>query len=325
MCKSLITLFLLLAVPVFGQAPGDLNCNNICFEIADVVVAVQTLMSSCSLDSMPECLIENSDVDEDSISLTMGDYLFMYNFVSGFPNRNFPRNPLADTLRVASSEAYPGQTLSLPVDLVTADTLSAFEFYLVTDPQYLTIDTLLAEPGLEINEQLCQGSLFVFACSLFYLGDPILLMPGTHHLGDIVVSVASEIYDPVTTPITFSSDPGYVCHTGLANISFFTPVLVNSVIEITPTDVSQDANTLPDEVSIGAFPNPFNSSVTLFVNGMDRAEIGVFDIAGRRIALLHAQDGKAVWDASGYSSGVYFARIVGVAEVSNSLKLVYMK
>jgi hypothetical protein len=146
---------MLLAVPALGQTPGDLNCNNYTYEISDAIRVVQTLTYSCSLDSIAECLIQNSDMDGDSIYLTVGDYVYMSEFIAEVTPCQCPQNPSSDTLRPASGEAYPGQTLTLPLDLMTADTLSAFEFYLVVNPQYLTIDTLLAEPGFEIKEQLC--------------------------------------------------------------------------------------------------------------------------------------------------------------------------
>ena len=234
--------------------------------------------------------------------------------MQGLPNSNFPRNPLSDTLRVASSSAYPGQTLTLPVNLVTADTLSGFEFYLIPQSQYLTIDTFIAEQGLLFSEQFCNGSFFAIGCSLYYQID----------LGDLVVSVNENIAHPVTTSILFSNDPSKLLYTGLSNSRFFHPVLVNSAIQIEPEGIRSEPNALPGEITLEAYPNPFNAQTTIFISGVDRAEIGIFDITGRQVISLEAFDGKAVWNATGRSSGLYFARAI-TGDKSVSVRLTLLK
>ena len=68
--------------------------------------------------------------------------------------------------------------------------------------------------------------------------------------------------------------------------------------------ITEDNPHLPENyLSLKAYPNPFNSNTTITISGIDNAEISIFDITGRQIVLLHAENGKAVWDASGYSSG----------------------
>ncbi|HBZ02178.1 MAG TPA: hypothetical protein DEO84_12750 [candidate division Zixibacteria bacterium] len=72
------------------------------------------------------------------------------------------------------------------------------------------------------------------------------------------------------------------------------------------------------------YPNPFNAATTLRLSSPIDAEIGIYDIAGRRVAMLHAKDGNAVWDASSYSSGIYFARAQSGVK-GQSIKLVLLK
>jgi hypothetical protein len=79
----------------------------------------------------------------------------------------------------------------------------------------------------------------------------------------------------------------------------------------------------PDKFSLSAYPNPFNSATTLTLSGIDSAEIEIYDIAGRKITTLQATHGRALWDASGVSSGVYFARVAG--EKANTIKLILLK
>ncbi len=80
---------------------------------------------------------------------------------------------------------------------------------------------------------------------------------------------------------------------------------------------------LPKEISMSAYPNPFNSATTITLSGNENAEIEIYDITGRIITSLHAPHGRALWDASGVSSGIYFARVA--AEGQALVKLVLVK
>jgi photosystem II stability/assembly factor-like uncharacterized protein len=79
-------------------------------------------------------------------------------------------------------------------------------------------------------------------------------------------------------------------------------------IHRTLTGVEEEEPNLPAGISLSAYPNPFNSATTFTTNLEDDFTIDIFDITGGRIASLTARGGKAIWDASAYSSGVYFAR-----------------
>jgi hypothetical protein len=82
-----------------------------------------------------------------------------------------------------------------------------------------------------------------------------------------------------------------------------------------------DTPQLPDEISHTAYPNPFNSSVTIsFALPHDgEAAVTIYDIMGRRVrtlsgGILRAGTNSIVWDATddsgaALSSGVYFYRI----------------
>jgi hypothetical protein len=72
------------------------------------------------------------------------------------------------------------------------------------------------------------------------------------------------------------------------------------------------------------YPNPFNVTTTLRLSRHVDAEIDIYDITGRRIAWLHAKGGNGIWDASGFSSGLYFARVEG-CDISKSIKLMLLK
>jgi hypothetical protein len=89
------------------------------------------------------------------------------------------------------------------------------------------------------------------------------------------------------------------------------------------TDSVNDDITLPREVKIGSYPNPFNASTLLILNGLNNPAIEIYDITGRLITTLHTIGGQALWDASTYSSGLYFARVA--VEKASTIKLVLVK
>jgi hypothetical protein len=90
-----------------------------------------------------------------------------------------------------------------------------------------------------------------------------------------------------------------------------------------PDAVERDANPLPTTIQLRAYPNPFNSATTITLTGAEQAEIGIYDITGRLVTTLHTVSGQALWDASAYSSGLYFARLAG--EKAGTIKLVLVK
>jgi hypothetical protein len=89
-----------------------------------------------------------------------------------------------------------------------------------------------------------------------------------------------------------------------------------------PDAIDNDIS-LPNSLTISAYPNPFNSATTITLTGAEQAEISIYDITGRLITTLHTVSGQALWNASAYSSGIYFARLAG--EKENTIKLVLVK
>jgi hypothetical protein len=90
----------------------------------------------------------------------------------------------------------------------------------------------------------------------------------------------------------------------------------------TTDNIEEPIASPPNAVSLSAYPNPFNSTTTIIVT--QDAPIFIYDITGRLISTLYAEDGGAVWDASAFSSGIYFAKAV-VSNNSNIVKLLYLK
>ncbi len=100
---------------------------------------------------------------------------------------------------------------------------------------------------------------------------------------------------------------------------FYKRFTTDSTVGIIEPDISPPAG-----FSLSAYPNPFNSSTTITVSGMTESEIDIYDITGRLMTVLSTKDGRAVWDAGGLSSGVYFARVSGDGDC-RALRLVLLK
>jgi hypothetical protein len=95
-------------------------------------------------------------------------------------------------------------------------------------------------------------------------------------------------------------------------------------IHRTITGVEDEESPIPTNITLSAYPNPFNSRTVISVAGIAEASIGIYDITGRRLATLKAENGRAVWDAVGVSSGVYFARLEG-SRKAETLKMVLLR
>ena len=89
------------------------------------------------------------------------------------------------------------------------------------------------------------------------------------------------------------------------------------------SSIREPEGCLPKDISLLAYPNPFNSATTITLTGGEQAEIAIYDITGSLITTLHTIGGQALWDASANSSGLYFARVAG--EKASTVKLVLVK
>jgi parallel beta-helix repeat protein len=99
-----------------------------------------------------------------------------------------------------------------------------------------------------------------------------------------------------------------------------------------PTDILASQLSVPNKFSISQnYPNPFNSSTTIKYDlpKAGRVSIKVYDLLGRKVETLVDEDKQAgqhsaIWDASAYSSGVYFYRIKA-GDFTQTRKMILLK
>jgi hypothetical protein len=92
------------------------------------------------------------------------------------------------------------------------------------------------------------------------------------------------------------------------------------------------ANQLPEDYSLRAYPNPFNSKTIITYNNLKGGEIEIYNINGQKIRTFKTaeiKEGQIEWDArdalgNKVSSGIYFARAGG--DYNNAaIKLLYLR
>ncbi len=89
---------------------------------------------------------------------------------------------------------------------------------------------------------------------------------------------------------------------------------------------------LPHRISyLRSYPNPFNATMTLQYSLLQSSgvTIEIYNIVGQQVAIIFEGDKQAgqhtfTWDASGFPSGVYFARLEAGKD-SESIKVVLLK
>jgi hypothetical protein len=90
-----------------------------------------------------------------------------------------------------------------------------------------------------------------------------------------------------------------------------------------PISINEDSGPLPYNLSISAYPNPFNSEVMLSLSGVRGMpiSIGIYDITGRLVRSIHATTGEIIWDGTSdrgetASSGVYLIRALALQKTA---------
>ncbi len=326
-------IFFSVSAPAFAQVPGDLNCNGI-VDAADLSIITNAFNFPCDFHFGSECARGNSDVDLDGRPLTITDMIIVpwrliYGYGSSPPE--FPRHPDLDTIMVESTSASPGETIALPLWVKTVDTLVAFQFLLELDNNYIEFDTVIVYDDFPLAQYFCDGDIYCYGMAEI-LNSPILLLPGNHHIADIIIMVNPENDHPTTTSLVFSSFPPKAMYSGFINSTFFLPVMVDAEIEIIPmTSVDQPNKILPREVEISVYPNPFNSNTNISVTSESAGELSIYDILGRPVRSFGISPGPndLNWDATDefgqqIRSGVYFVGLNNGREY-NFKKVLYLK
>jgi glycerophosphoryl diester phosphodiesterase len=88
---------------------------------------------------------------------------------------------------------------------------------------------------------------------------------------------------------------------------------------------------LPEKITLGAYPNPFNPSTTIQfgIKNSEFLTLTVYDLLGREVAVLvngivRSGEQSIPWDASGRPAGMYIIRLITPGQTA-SLKCLFLK
>ena len=111
------------------------------------------------------------------------------------------------------------------------------------------------------------------------------------------------------------------------------PIAVSGIYEQNCSEMRKDDDiNMPEKfILYPAYPNPFNPSTTIRFNVEARhaSQLQIFDVSGRMVDELVNQkltpgQHEIVWNADGFSSGVYFVRLEN-GSLSQTQKIILMK
>lgn len=133
---------------------------------------------------------------------------------------------------------------------------------------------------------------------------------------DVHIDSVDTIWTPTEAsfPIVLNKGLGIVWHFRFNDGSYYLQgAIINGVEMGTLVDVEKVVNTIPNNLSLKSYPNPFNSSTTLQINlpETDQTELSVYNILGQKIATLINEQKTSgnyniQFNANHLSSGVYF-------------------
>jgi len=173
-----------------------------------------------------------------------------------------------------------------------------------------------SHPGIPLNINGRLGMVFQDALYIYSLHE-------FHHYGpNVYASYRLQPYSPGSA--IFDDDFLYVSTPGAIDI--YDSSLLGVKAEDHPT---------PSAFSLSAFPNPFNSSVTISftvgAQGLAPLRLAIYDLSGRLVADLTAADlprsagkHKVIWDAGDMANGIYWVRLQS-QESFKAIKIVLIK
>lgn len=320
-------------IDIFRPVYGDLNLNGDPFEVGDVVTFVGFFTGAIQFGPRQ---MANSDCNRDNIQATIADFVYMLRIINGDPDTLLfappePISPirLAELLQTTTrkSPKILDNYETLSIFLNSKEPLGGFAFSLVL-PEYVTRvgDVALGEAAG--NLLLAFGEIEDTLKIVGYSLETANLPSGEFEAIEIKMATTRRLFadDCKVIVADFSDAQG-------RKIEVPFRLEVSSGHQDIRSEISGDIVTSSLPV---AYPNPFNSAVTIAFN-LDQPQpvsAEIYDILGRRVATIaegHTIVGEQslAWngrDLSGnaVATGVYFCRL-RIGNEENIIRLQYLK
>jgi hypothetical protein len=313
-------LIMLSAFPLNAQLPGDFNCSG---SVNGLDMTHLMGYMHYNLVDTGTCTWYNGDLNRDSLYHTVADWRQLLRYLRGDTQPDNPPQPYyLDTLAVASADAQPGQTISLPIMIAIPETILDAMIQIQIDDTYLESWSVNGNP-IYVGNRLYWWQIY----------DPDGLPAGQHLIGYFTLTISEDCPDDITIPITLIAGDYYP--SGFANDSyptyFIRPVLVDGAVHVSRTSVSEPG--IPHDYDFGlkSFPNPFNAStvISYTLPQSGHVQLNIYNVLGRKVATLSdgvqgIGDHKIVWNAGSFPSGIYFARL-RIGESGQIIRLALVK
>jgi hypothetical protein len=283
---------------------GDINLNNVAFEVGDAVYYSNYFMNPESYPLTGQRL-QNSDVNQDGRTATIGDLVALIRILTG--ELDPPGKTIAGKYGLECELSVERENNQLQVFTDPKRTLGAMLVNIKFEDEKPRVISTARLDDMLIDEKVEDNHLKVFVYSLagnrINAGDEALLAIESADISSVEI-VGVELADADGNMLSAS-------------------IRHKSVV---PSDFDLRQN----------YPNPFNPSTTISFGlpSQEKVRIAVFNIRGQLVAVLadrvySAGYHKVVWDGSDgqgsqVASGVYFYRLE-TAESVQSRKMLMLK
>lgn len=283
---------------------GDININGLSCEIADLVIFSNYFLYGeqvFTIDASKQ--IYNTDVNLDSLFLTIEDFVLMSTHISG-------GSSCAEDFDTTSSNiaTFQQNNASQIVSVSTADTLGAIRLIFNGDITAAIIDTNLLVAYVFDNGQT---RVLIYPRSPFALDSNFIL----------------------SGPLISYSGSGQLVE---AHTATNKAVKVHAVIDVATDIIENGQDNLPEVFALHQnYPNPFNIETTIKFDlpGASEVRFEIINILGQVVynvsSRYSAGSHTIFWDGSSnsgqtVSSGVYYYRIT-TADFVSSKKMILLK
>jgi hypothetical protein len=297
----LISLISRHAIGLRTTTVGDLNCNDIAYEIGDAVVFINYLVFGASTLCEGECAdvpdcetyqTDASDINGDGYFWTVADLVMLLNIINGY---DYPASKAdVEPVEVDVSETGEGYAVQTTSNASIGAALFTFEC-----PEGMSIAASERLDGMTVTSSMVNGELKV----LVYSMESNSISAGTGELFTLTQSTRSDARGRVTlTDASFSDTYGRLLPTG----------------EVGKYGMQSGSEAdAPRVFTLGqSYPNPFATRTTISygVPKASQVTLKVYNLTGQLVETLvdgdvNAGFHKATWDASDVPSGLYFYRL----------------
>ncbi len=318
---------------IFRPLYGDLNLNGDPFEVGDVVTFVSFFTGAIHFSPRQ---MANSDCNRDNLQATIADFVYMLRIINGDPDTLLfappePIDPDQLAQQLLAATAKPAKILDnyqmISIFLDSKEPLGGFAFSLIL-PDYIDRVCGLALGEAAGNLLLAYGETEGLLKFAGYSMRAVDLPSGVFKAVDIQVEASRRlnVEDFKVISADFSDAHG---HTTTAAYRLAVPLEDEQVY----SDIEGE---LPIRIEPVAYPNPFNSSVTIAygIDRIERVSAEIFDILGRRVAVVAESEKQIgehslIWDGRDLSgntvaTGVYFCRL-HIGDEEKVVRLQYLK